>query len=101
MIARSEGYQPHIDGLRALTVHGVPTLLIGSGPRNPLKEICDREWYNVQPTAPFELQVQRELANARELNRTIAAGLSPQILWLDPLPILCAGGCTNGQVSSS
>ena len=80
---------------------GVRTLLIGAGPRNPLKESCDREWFNVQPTAPCERQVQRELANARELNRTIATGLSPQILWLDPLPILCAGVCTNRQVSSS
>lgn len=79
---------------------GVQTVLIGAAPRNLDYETCFQEWFNLQGASRCEKEVKREVAHAIAMNRHLQAGLSPDVDLLDPMPILCAGGCDNLRVST-
>jgi hypothetical protein len=79
---------------------GVQTVLIGATPRNLDYDTCFQEWFNPHSTRTCEKQVKREVAHAIAMNRHLQARLSPDVDLLDPMPILCAGGCDNLRVST-
>jgi peptidoglycan/LPS O-acetylase OafA/YrhL len=88
------------DFSRRAAARGIRTVLIGATPRNLRQETCHREWFNLQPVDRCDREVRRELENAREMNRWLSSRLEPQVAWLDPLPILCPGGCDNQQTTA-
>jgi len=78
---------------------GVQTILIGQSPRNLDYETCFQEWFNLQSASKCEQEVKQEVAHAIAMNRHLQARLSPEVDLLDPMPILCSGGCDNLRVS--
>jgi hypothetical protein len=79
---------------------GVQTVLLGAAPRNLIYDTCFQEWFNLQSASRCEKEVKREVADAIAMNRHLQARLSSDVELLDPMPILCSGGCDNLRVST-
>jgi hypothetical protein len=78
---------------------GIQTVVIGASPRNLHHDTCFREWFNLQSASSCEKEVEGEVAEATLMNRFFQARLSSDVDLLDPMPILCSGGCDNLRVS--